>query len=98
VIENYLKAAVAMTVLLSVWSIVRGAYRRSIGRAGGRADDEGSLGCLAHCGRRVCGSDDPADCDGNRAECDGNRTDADFCTMTDTEDAARSVKGSAGGS
>jgi hypothetical protein len=103
VIENYLKAAATMTVLLSGWTVVRAAYRGSIAEAK-NADMEGSIGCPAHCRRWTCGSVTPADCDGNpaehngnRAACDGNRADADFRTMKDTTDAARPTKGSAGG-
>jgi hypothetical protein len=96
VIENYLKAAAAMTVLLSGWTVMRAAYRGSIAEAK-NADNEGSIGCLAHCRRRACGSVNPAEHDANRAACDGNRADPDFRTMQDTTDAARPAKGSAGG-
>jgi hypothetical protein len=70
-IDNYLKAAAAMTALLTGWTIVRALYRRFSDGVAGNAVAEDSLGCLTNCRRGVCLYDQPANGDsGDRKECD----------------------------
>jgi len=79
-IDNYLKAAAAMTALLTGWTIVRGVYRRFFDGVAGNADAEDSLGCLTHCRRGVCLYAPPA----NRNS--GDRKECDFPTMPDADE------------